>query len=100
MLCPPPGLVDYGGYVELDKGVVGDFFYCHAGSGGVWLFEFLGVDFVHFAEEVHFRKDDGGFDHVVECGSCVGEDVAHVFNHLLSLCLNALRYVSRFGIHW
>ena len=23
-----------------------------------------------------------------------------VFNHLLSLCLYALRYVSRFGIHW
>ena len=70
----------------------------HAGTGGFVIAEEISIKLVHDAEIRHIRQENQGFDDVGAFKSRFFQDSVYIGQRLGSLCLNAVRQRSSFGI--
>ena len=91
--------LEHGLHVERNQCTARQFLGGERSAGRVGLAELLRIDGIHFAEEAHLLQQHGGLDHIVERGTGIGQDIAHILNHLFGLFLQCSGHFTRFGIH-
>lgn len=75
--------------LALDENILGKSCNLNTGAGGIRLGEILSVDAVDGAEIVHILDENGGLDDLGHVAACGLEKLGEVFEHLMSLSLNA-----------